>query len=77
MVGFIDNVRSLSPCMVCGSSVIKENDLHIDWIHGDWKGEWTCENGHKNINMLASRAWSFLQSGCQQKPFKSHKAWQS
>jgi hypothetical protein len=41
MVGFIDNVRSHPPCMVCGSSVIKENELQIDWIHGDWKGEWT------------------------------------
>ena len=49
MVGFIDNVRSLPPCVVCGSSTIKKNDLEIDWIGGSWKGEWTCENGHRNV----------------------------
>lgn len=50
MVSFIDNVRALPPCKDCGSNEVKEKgkDLKIDWF-GNWKGEWTCRNGHKNI----------------------------
>jgi hypothetical protein len=44
-----DNVRSLPPCGVCGSSEVKKDDLHVDWVGGKWKGEWTCKNGHRNV----------------------------
>ncbi len=50
MVGFFDNVRALPLCVVCGSKeVMKKNDLKIDWVSGDWQGEWTCKNGHRNV----------------------------
>ena len=49
---FVDHVRGLPPCVVCGSTVVKVKDnLKIDWMSwgGKWKGEWICENGHKNF----------------------------
>ena len=49
MAGFFDNVRTLPPCVVCWSKEVKENNLKVDWVKGSWQGEWTCENGHRNV----------------------------
>jgi hypothetical protein len=50
VVTLIDHMRGLPPCVVCGSTVVKVRDnLKIDWINGEWRGEWICENGHRNI----------------------------
>ena len=50
MVNFFDHVRALPPCVVCRSTVVKVKDnLKIDSIRADWKGEWICENGHRNV----------------------------
>lgn len=43
-----DSVRGLPPCATCGSQVVKKKNLKIDW-HGKWKGNWRCENDHRNI----------------------------
>ncbi|WP_158385625.1 hypothetical protein [Candidatus Nitrososphaera evergladensis] len=48
MVGYFDNVRVLPPCKVCGSGKVKKNDVKIDWF-GNMKGEWICENDHRNV----------------------------
>jgi hypothetical protein len=42
-------MRNVPPCKQCGSHTIKENNLRIDFIRGYWRGEWTCENGHRNV----------------------------
>ncbi|AIC15823.1 hypothetical protein NVIE_1610 [Nitrososphaera viennensis EN76] len=44
----IDNVRAFPPCKVCGSREVKKNNTKIDWF-GNWKGEWICENDHRNV----------------------------
>ncbi len=52
MVSFVDHMRELPPCVVCGSKVVKDRSkLKIDWMawRGGWTGEWVCENGHKNV----------------------------
>ena len=48
IVVLFDRVLSPPPCKVCGSTKMKKNDLKIDWFWGRWKGEWTCENDHRN-----------------------------
>jgi hypothetical protein len=44
----IDWVISLPPCKVCGSGNMKEQKLKTTFF-GRMKGEWICENGHRNI----------------------------
>jgi len=34
-------------CKVCGSSIVKENHVNMD-LGGNFKGEWLCDNGHRN-----------------------------
>jgi hypothetical protein len=42
-----DFIVTLPPCKVCGTGNIKEQKLKATFF-GRIKGEWICENGHKN-----------------------------
>jgi hypothetical protein len=47
MVGFGDRLNALPPCVVCGSTTVKANNLNVTLV-GNWKGYWICENDHRN-----------------------------